>query len=282
VSTNVSRFKARIRNLAQEKKLPAQALLQNYLFECFLERLAESPYRDKFILKGGMLVAALIGLDARSTMDLDTTIRNLPLTEESIRGALTAICLMPVDDDVVFQVGPVKPIRSDDIYGGYRASLTATLGVIEAPLTIDITTGDVITPGPQKTTIKRMLDARTIELWAYNVETILAEKIETILRRNVFNTRPRDYYDVYIFHATKGCDVTLLREALTATAAHRGTTEEISDHHGILTALDESAALREMWRKYQREFHYAKDVPFDAALGALRDMLKKIVALDGG
>jgi predicted nucleotidyltransferase component of viral defense system len=275
--SDATRIKARIRNLAKEKKLSAQALLQNYLFECFLERLANSPYRDKFILKGGVLVAALVGLDARSTMDLDTTVRNLPLDEANIRKALAAVCAMPADDDVLFRVGLVKPIRPDDIYGGYRASLSATFGVIEAPLSIDVTAGDAITPGPQKTRFKRMLDdAKTIELWSYNIETILAEKIETILRRNVFSTRPRDFYDVYIFHAMKNYDVAVLREALAATANHRGTTEEIADYQGILAALDESEPLREIWRKYRREFHYAKDVPFEAVMDALGDFVQKL------
>lgn len=205
-------LKARIRNLAKEKQIPAQVILQNYMFERLLVRLAASEYKDEFVLKGGMLVAAIVGLEKRATMDLDTTLKSLPLTPEAIVDTVTRICAVPMDDDVTFTIGTIAPIREDDIYGGFRLSLTARFETILTPLTIDISTGDVITPHAVQRRFPSVFDEKqTYELWSYNVETILAEKAETILRRGVFNTRPRDFYDVFILTRTQHCDKALFR-----------------------------------------------------------------------
>ena len=238
-------LKARIRNLAKEKNIPAQVILQNFMFERLMVRLAASKYKDKFVLKGGMLVASIVGLSNRATMDLDATLKNLPLMPDAIRNALEQVCAMPMDDHVSFEIGTISPIREDDIYGGYRVSLTARFETILTPLTIDISTGDVITPHADQHQFTEIFDAaQTYELWAYNIETILAEKVETILRRGVFNTRPRDFYDVYILATTQHYDLALFRQALQKTAAHRGTTEQISDIPGILQTLSESLELQ--------------------------------------
>ncbi|NLO70407.1 MAG: nucleotidyl transferase AbiEii/AbiGii toxin family protein, partial [Porphyromonadaceae bacterium] len=197
-------FKAQIRNLAKKRNVKAQVLLQNYMFERFLERLSLSEYRDKFVLKGGMLVAAMVGMDARSTMDLDATLRGIPLTEESIHKALTAICNFPIEDKVTLTIGKTEPIRPDDAYGGYRVKITAVYDTIETPFSVDISTGDVITPQAVKYSFRGIFDEeKQFEIWAYNIETVMAEKIETILRRNILNTRPRDFYDIFILSSTQ-------------------------------------------------------------------------------
>jgi predicted nucleotidyltransferase component of viral defense system len=220
------RFKAQIRNLAKKKNVKAQILLQNYIFERFLERLSLSNYKDKFVLKGGMLISAIVGIDTRTTMDLDATIRGLPFTEECISSSIKEIRAIPVGDDVVLFVGALSPIRPDDKYGGYRVKITAQYATVETPFSIDISTGDVITPQPVKYTFKGIIDdEKLIEVWAYNIETVLSEKIETALRRSTLNTRARDFYDIYILCKTQPYDAALLREAFTATAHHRGTAE---------------------------------------------------------
>lgn len=197
-------LKAKIKNIAKQKNIPAQVILQNYMFERLLVRLAESEYKDKFVLKGGMLVAAIVGLDNRATMDLDTTLKSLPLTPESITGALQNVCAIESDDDVTFEVGTVTPIRDDDVYGGYRVMLNAKYDTIVTPLSIDVSTGDAITPNPVEYTFSEIFnDKKSYRLWAYNIETVMAEKVETILRRGVFNTRPRDFYDAYILATTQ-------------------------------------------------------------------------------
>ena len=175
--SNAMSLKAKIRNIAKAKNIPAQVILQNFMFERLLLRLSKSAYREKFVLKGGMLVAAIVGLDNRATMDLDTTLKNLPLTPEAIRTALAEICTIDCEDEVTFTIGAISPIREDDIYGGYRVSLEAKYDTILTPLTIDVSTGDVITPHAVEYDFCEIFDdTQVFRLWAYNIETVLAEK----------------------------------------------------------------------------------------------------------
>ena len=267
-------LKAKIRNIAKLKNIPAQVILQNYMFERLLVRLAESEYKDKFVLKGGMLVAAIVGLDNRATMDLDTTLKSLPLTPEAITGALQNVCSIKSDDDVTFEVGTVIPIRDDDIYGGYRVMLNAKYDTIVTPLSIDVSTGDAITPNPVEYTFSEIFDDEKFYcLWAYNIETVMAEKVETILRRGVFNTRPRDFYDAYILATTQEFDKDIFADALKATAAHRGTTEQISDIPTILKNIEESPELRAMWDKYRKQFAYAEGIEYASILKEIRNLI---------
>lgn len=267
-------LKAKIRNIAKQKNIPAQVILQNYMFERLLVRLAASAYKEKFVLKGGMLVAAIVGLDNRATMDLDTTLKNLPLTPAAIRSALEEICAMPSDDEVTFEFGTISPIREDDIYGGYRVALTAKFETLLTPLSIDVSTGDAITPHAVPYQFAEIFDEeKSYELWAYNIETVMAEKVETILRRSVFNTRPRDFYDAYILASTQKFDKDVFAQALRATAAHRSTTEQIADVPGILRNIEESPQLRAMWEKYRKQFAYAQDITYEQILDAVRKLV---------
>ena len=268
-------LKAKIRNIAKQKNIPAQVILQNYMFERLLVRLADSEYKDKFVLKGGMLVAAIVGLDNRATMDLDTTLKSLPLIPEAISGALQSVCAIKSDDDVTFEIGTVTPIRDDDIYGGYRVMLNAKYDTIVTPLSIDVSTGDAITPNPVEYTLSEIFDdEKSYRLWAYNIETVMAEKVETILRRGVFNTRPRDFYDAYILATTQKFDKALFAEALKATAAHRGTTKQIADIPTILKNIEESPELRTMWDKYRKQFAYAEEITYESVLRALGKLIQ--------
>lgn len=272
--SNGMRLKAKIRNIAKSKNLPAQVILQNYMFERLLVRLSKSEYREKFVLKGGMLVAAIVGLHNRATMDLDTTLRNLPLTPENIRTALETIAAIDGADEVLFTVGSINPIREDDPYGGYRVMLEAKFDSILVPLSIDISTGDIITPNAVMYSFHEIFDNdKVFGLWSYNIETVLAEKVETILRRTVFNTRPRDFYDAYILAATQPFNRELFRKAMQATALHRGTAEQIADTAGILKEISESGTLREMWEKYRRQFPYAEEISFEMIIETLSQIL---------
>lgn len=268
-------LKAKIRNIAKQKNIPAQVILQNYMFERLLVRLSMSGFKEKFVLKGGMLVAAIVGLDNRATMDMDTTLKNLPLTPEVIRNALEDICNISCEDDVSFYVGKIAPIREDDLYGGYRVMLNAKFETLITPLSIDVSTGDVITPNAIPYTFTEIFnDDMSYELWAYNIETVMAEKVETILRRGVFNTRPRDFYDVYILATTQEYDKTLFADALRATAEHRGTANQIADISGILKNLEESSELKSRWDKYRKQFAYAKEIEYANILEILNNLIK--------
>lgn len=269
-------LKAKIRNIAKSKNIPAQVILQNYMFERFLNRLSVSQYKEKFVLKGGMLVAALVGLDNRATMDLDTTLKNLPLTPEAIEKALSEIFEINLNDDVKFALKGISPIREDDIYGGYRVSLEAIYETIVTPMTIDVSTGDVITPNAVQFNFTGIFDDELkFELWAYNIETVLAEKVETILRRSVFNTRPRDFYDAYILISTQKFDKAVFAEALERTIEHRGTRSQINDYMDTMTVIENSDALKKMWSNYQKQFAYAKDIEYSSIIDKLILLLNK-------
>lgn len=268
-------LKGRIKNYARSNHIAAQVVLQNYMFERFLERLSVSEYNDKFVVKGGMLIAAIVGLDTRSTMDLDTTLRNLPLTEEQILAALSSICKVDLCDDISFEIKSVAPIRKDDVYGGYCVRLDAIYDTIVTPLSIDVSTGDIITPSAVQYEFGGIFDENVkITLWGYNIETVMAEKVETILSRGIFSTRPRDFYDVYILGTTQKFDREVFKEALKATALHRGSLEKIADVNGIIKQLSSDEDLKNMWGKYQKKFVYAKDISYESIIGELRAIVR--------
>ena len=269
--SNAMSLKAKIRNIAKQKNIPAQVILQNYMFERLLIRLSASRYKEKFVLKGGMLVASIVGLDNRATMDLDTTLKNLPLTPEAIRAALEEVCGIAFDDGVTFEIGTISPIREDDIYGGYRVMLNARFDTLLTPLSIDVSTGDAITPHAVPYNFSEIFDdEKSYELWAYNIETVMAEKVETILRRGVFNTRPRDFYDAYILATTQEFDKAVFTDALKATANHRGTTQQIADVPTILRNIEESPELKVIWEKYRKRFAYAAGIEYGQIMAVLR------------
>ena len=272
--SNAMSLKAKIRNISKQKNIPAQVILQNYMFERLLVRLSHSEFKDKFVLKGGMLVAAIVGLDNRATMDLDTTLKNLPLTPDAIYGALEQICAIPADDGVSFELKNISPIRDDDVYGGYRVKMNAIFDTLHTPLSIDVSTGDAITPHAIQYRFSEIFDEeKSYELWAYNMETVMAEKVETILRRGVFNTRPRDFYDTYILATTQKFDKAVFDAALRATAEHRNTASQIADVPMILRNIEESPELRAMWEKYRQQFSYAADIEYEQIMEILKTLV---------
>lgn len=203
ITKNPMQLKAFIKKKAKEKNVSAQLVMQNYMLERLLERISLSPYKHNFILKGGFLISAIVGLDTRTTMDLDTTIKGFTLTHESIRNIFTEICAIDVDDDVIFEMGDISDIREGDDYPGVRVRLNANYTPISIPLTVDVTTGDIITPREIEYTFSLLFDDRSISILAYNLETVLAEKIETVLSRSTANTRPRDFYDIHILYSLR-------------------------------------------------------------------------------
>ncbi|TCT15988.1 nucleotidyltransferase AbiEii toxin of type IV toxin-antitoxin system [Natranaerovirga pectinivora] len=214
------------------------------MFERFLERLSISDYNDKFILKGGMLIAALVGIDNRATMDMDATIKNYPINSDALTKAINEICCLEVNDNVVFSFIGIDSIRDEDVYGGYRVSIKADYDTIITPIQIDITTGDAITPKEVFYLFKMIFEEGTIGVWAYNIETVLAEKVETIVRRGELNTRPRDFYDVYILTKTQKFDNSVFVEALRKTAKHRETFHIFNDIEKRIEELQKSDSLK--------------------------------------
>ena len=271
-------LRAKINNYAKEHGILAQVVLQNYMFECLLDRISRSKYVDNFVIKGGILVSSLVGLDVRSTMDMDTTLVHLSLTEEKIMEAMNAIIAVPADDGVVFNFVSVEPIRKDDVYGGFCLRLDAKYESIETPLSIDISTGDAITPEPMNYGYKRLFNSENvIPLRSYPLETVLAEKIETIITRGILNTRPRDFYDVYILTKTQGYNAETLRKAIFATAEHRGTKAIMeAETNNRLAVIENSSELQSQWAKYQKKFPYAKDITYQETVNAVKEVIHEI------
>lgn len=278
ITKNPMQLKAIIKNKAHEKNISAQLVMQNYMLERLLERISLSKYRNSFILKGGFLISAIVGLDTRATMDLDTTIKGFSLTHENIREIFENICSVKIDDDVDFEIVSVADIREKDDYRGIRVNLKANYAPISVPLTVDVTTGDAITPREIEYTFSLMFDERSISIMAYNLETILAEKIETVLSRAEANTRPRDFYDIYILWKLhgEGCDIETLKSALIHTAEKRGSTSVVAKYERIIRDIESSTQLKEFWNKYKKEFDYARDIEFANICKTILEIMKKL------
>lgn len=263
-----------IRNLSREKSADAQLLMRNYMMERFLERISLSEYRDKFILKGGMLVAAMVGLDARSTMDLDATVKGANVNVEEIENLISAIVSVPIDDGVKFQLKSISEIMDEAEYPGIRVSMTTTFDGVVTPLKIDISTGDAITPREVRYSFKLMLEDRSIDIWAYNLETVLAEKLETIITRTTTNTRMRDFYDLHILSQLHGQSIVPadLRAALIATAKKRGTEKYLADAPAAFDEVEADPNMEKLWRAYQKKFSYAADLSWHTVMESIRSL----------
>ena len=264
--------------MAKEKNISAQLVMQNFMLERMLERISVSKYQSNFILKGGFLIAAMVGLDTRATMDMDATIKGLPVNEKTVRDMFEEICQIQLNDDVTFSFQSIGKIREGDEYMGYRVHLTANYLPMAVPLKLDITTGDKITPREVKYSFKLLLEDRSISVLAYNLETVLAEKLETVISRGDQNTRPRDYYDVYILKRLQfgNINIETLRQAIAATSKKRGSYDVLSDYKNIMTTVKNSLVMQEQWKAYQRNFEYATDVNFEDACDTVVQIMDEI------
>ncbi len=271
-------LKGAIRNLAKKKGIHAQEVLQIFMFERIMERLSVSSYKDRFILKGGLLISAILGVAERTTMDMDTTVKGLPMDEQSIRKAISEILAQPVDDGIEFRLLDLTPIREDDEYENFRASIQAVYGKMKIPMKIDITTGDKITPKEIQFSYPFLFDDRRVMVKAYTQETILAEKYETIIRRNVGNTRARDFYDLHLLYRLyrENADWDLLKQAVLATAKKRDSLSVLQDTERTLLALEESNVLRELWKRYQTQNLYAREITYSSVMETVNEFTERM------
>ena len=271
--TTARQLKDLVRNLSKKKSADAQILMRNYMMERFLERISLSEYKNQFILKGGMLVAAMVGLDARATMDLDATIKGTNVSVEDVEMIISKIISIPLNDGVLFRIKRISEIMEEADYPGVRVSMETKFDGVITPLKIDISTGDIITPREIKYNFNLMLENRTIEVWAYNLETVLAEKLETVISRNVTNTRMRDFYDIYILQKLHGEQLKkqVLWNALVATARKRGTLEQINsgDRREIFDEIEISSVMENLWKTYQKNYSYAADISWHTVMKSI-------------
>ncbi len=257
-------IKGAIRNISKKTGINPNSLLQMCLFEGILEKLSKSKYSKNFILKGGLLISSLIGVDMRSTMDMDTTIRGIPLSEATISKILDEILEIEIDSDIEYKLIKLSPIRQKDVYEDFCASVSCVFGKVNTNLNIDITTGDVITPREMNYSYSKILEEGTIQVMTYTIETILAEKFETISSRNVTTTRARDFYDLYMLYNIykDKIDKNILRNAIEKTSKHRGSFETVLQYREILELFQESKMMEILWKKYTQNNPYVKDVDF--------------------
>ena len=257
-------IKGAIRNISKKTGVNPNSLLQMCLFEGILEKLSKSKYSENFILKGGLLISSLIGVDMRSTMDMDTTLRGIPLNEVSITKILNEILAIEIDADIEYKLIKLSPIRQEDVYEDFCASISCIFGKINATLNIDITTGDVITPREMNYSYSKILEEGTIPIMTYTIETILAEKFETISSRNITTTRARDFYDLYMIYSIykDKIDKDILRKAIERMSKYRGSFEIVLQHKEIVELFRESETPKELWKKYTQNNPYVKDIDF--------------------
>lgn len=262
---NERQVKDLIKNLAKKKDINAQILLRNYMLERLLERISLSEYKDNFILKGGMLVAALVGVDIRSTIDMDATIKNYPVSLEAIEKVFNSIISVPIDDGVTMIIKKIDEIRDEDEYSGFRISLDAKLDNARIPVKVDITTADKITPKEVSYKFDLLLEDRSIDILAYNIETVLAEKIETIITRSTANTRRRDFYDVYILLKLQieNIDFKVLSKATSNTANKRNTVKILLEGDLILKEIFSDENMYNSWENYQAKYSYSEDISWN-------------------
>lgn len=268
-------IKGRIKSVAKQNNADARTLMRIYMMERFLERLAQSEYRDNFIIKGGILVTAMIGVAHRSTMDIDTSMKNLNLSAEDALRVVNQVKDIDLDDGVSFEVKDVSNIMDEMEYPGIRVTMNANVGRLITPLKIDISTGDVVTPRAIEFNYDLLLEDRSISLWSYNLETILAEKLQTVLARGILNTRMRDFYDIRMLLDTYEDKVNkaVLKDAFAATCKKRGTDHLQEQAEEIIKIIEADEQLQVLWRAYQKKYSYATEIDYASVISGVRKLM---------
>jgi predicted nucleotidyltransferase component of viral defense system len=269
-------LKAKIRNLSQGDSTKAQTYIRNFMMERFLERLSLSRYRDNFILKGGMLIASIVGLALRATMDIDATVSALPLSADTAEKIVNEIIAVEVPDNIIFRITNISGIMEEHDYPGIRVMLEATLDNLRQAIKIDISTGDVITPGAIEYRYPLMFEERSIPLKSYNIETSLAEKLETIIARGVANTRMRDFYDIFLVIQQGRYDAAVVKAALAATSKARNTDSRIAGLRKILRTLETDAIIQMQWENYKADSFYVSDISWSMIVESIKLLAKEV------
>ena len=270
--------KAKIKNKAGGNSDKSQIMLRIYLMERLLERVSLSKYRDNFVLKGGLLVSSLVGVDMRSTMDVDTTVKSLPLNKESAQRILEEIMAIDIEDGVAFRITKVQDIMEGHEYEGVRFMIECTMDKLKQTIKIDISTGDEITPRAIAYKLPLIIEDRSIDLWAYNLETLLAEKLETIMVRAEANTRMRDFYDIHVLlkQEVVTVDRAILKNAFYATCKRRESIEQIATIDDVINKIADDGVMRQQWNNYRKTNYYVGDLEWDDVIGSAKILRKMI------
>ena len=276
---NRDSLKAKISKLAAKTNISNKYIIQTFMFEALLKRISVSEYKDKFIIKGGLLLSSIFGVNLRSTMDLDTTIKGLPLNMQTIENVINKIISIDLADNIKLKIENIKDIRLEDEYSGFNVNLKAEFDGLKTNLLIDITTGDVITYKEVEFKYYTLFDDEAINIMTYNYETIIAEKFETIIFRNIDNTRMKDYYDLYMFVNLKWNEINkdILRKAIINTSKKRNTENYIEDANSYIEMIQEDDRLKSLWNSYVSNYEYAKDITFEDTIKAIKVINELVV-----
>lgn len=279
---NKNSLKAKASNLSSSTNIPNKYLIQEFMFEALLKRISASDYKNKFIIKGGLLLSSIFGVNLRSTMDLDTTIKGLSLDKNTIIKVINEIISIDLEDNIKFEIENIKDIREEELYSGFNVNLKAEFDGLKTNLMIDITTGDVITYKEIEYNYMTLFDNEIINIMSYNYETILAEKYESIISRNIDNTRMKDYYDLYMFVNLKWNKINkdILRKAIINTAKNRNTLDYIDNAEKYLKLIVGDTRLISLWNNYQNNYNFAKGVSFEDTIKAIKVINEVIVPVE--
>ena len=269
---NKNSLKAKVSNLSNETNIPNKYLIQSFMFEALLRRISISHYKEKFIIKGGLLLSSIFGVNLRSTMDLDTTIKGLPLDKDTIRKVINEIISIKIDDGIKLHIENIKDIREEELYSGFNVNLNGEFDGLRTNLMIDITTGDVITYKEVEFKYNTLFDDETINIMTYNYETIIAEKFESVISRDIDNKRMKDYYDLYMFVSLKWNNINkiTLKEAIYNTFKNRNTLNYINNMNSYIDLISDDSRLKSLWNNYRRTYEYAKEISYDDTIKAIK------------
>ncbi len=269
---NKNSLKAKVSNLSNETNIPNKYLIQSFMFEALLRRISISHYKEKFIIKGGLLLSSIFGVNLRSTMDLDTTIKGLPLDKDTIRKVINEIISIKIDDGIKLHIENIKDIREEELYSGFNVNLNGEFDGLRTNLMIDITTGDVITYKEVEFKYNTLFDNETINIMTYNYETIIAEKFESVISRNLDNTRMKDYYDLFMFVSLKWNNINkiTLKEAIYNTFKNRNTLNYINNMNSYIDLISDDSRLKSLWNNYRKTYEYAKEISYDNTIKAIK------------
>jgi predicted nucleotidyltransferase component of viral defense system len=267
-----TQLKALIRNLAEKKSITPEIILRNFMLERLLERISVSNYKNNFILKGGMLISAMVGIDSRATMDIDTVLKKRNLSEADIKAVIKEILSLYVEDNVKLTFKNIEAIHEEMDYSGYRVSIEAVLDKTKQTIKIDISTGDFVTPKEIKYDFPLMFEDRSIPIMAYNVETVLAEKLETIIARDITNTRMRDFYDIYVLTKTHSFDKKIFKSALEKTSKNRNTASQVAKADSIIEVIETSSIMADLWERYRKKYAYAADITWKMVIDSVKQL----------
>lgn len=275
---NKDSLKAKVFNLSKKTNIPNKYIIQEFMFEALLRRISVSKYKEKFVIKGGFLLSSIFGVNLRSTMDLDTTIKGIPLTRKNLENIINEIITININDNIDFELESIKDIRLEDEYSGYNVNLKADFDGLRTNLMIDVTTGDAITYSETEYQYKTIFDNEIINIMSYNFETIIAEKFESILSRNIENTRMKDYYDLYMFVNLKWNEIDKkeLFEAVKNTSRKRKTVDYILNAYKYIELIEDDSKLKQLWKSYVSVYDYAKDINFEDTIKAIKDVCEVV------